>query len=114
MTIAQMVATAVGGLILALITGLITKNVIIAILFPVLLIGFLLMWRRIKEETPSKPKEEEEKVIAVKKEVEVKVKEDQSESQPQPTPQVNNYQQQMQNPSQPPVSTNYPPRQSLR
>jgi len=114
MTIAQMVATAVGGLILALITGLITKNVIIAILFPVLLIGFLLMWRRIKEETPSKPKEEEEKVIAVKKEVEVKVKEDQSESQPQPTPQVDNYQQPMQNQSQPPVSTNYPPRQSLR
>lgn len=115
MTIAQMVATAVGGLILALITGLITKNVIIAILFPVLLIGFLLMWRRINEETLSKPNEEEkEKVIAVKKEVEVKVKEDQSESQPQPTPQVNNYQQPMQNPSQPPVSTNYPPRQSLR
>lgn len=48
-----MVAIAIGGLILALITGLITKNVIIAILFPVLLIGFLLIWRSIKEETPS-------------------------------------------------------------
>jgi len=105
MTIAQMVATAVGGLILALITGLITKNIVIAILFPVLLIGLLLMWRRIKEETPSMPKEEEkEKVEPVKEEGEVEDRGDQV----QPTPQVNNYQ------SQPPVSTNYPPRQSLR
>lgn len=104
MTIAQMVATAVGGLILALITGLITKNIIIAILFPVLLIGFLLMWRRVKEETPSKPKEEEKEKVEV----------EDSGDQPQPTPQVNSYQQPMQNQSQPPVSTNYPPRQSLR
>jgi membrane protein implicated in regulation of membrane protease activity len=71
MSVGRMVAIAIGGLILALITGLITKNVIIAILFPVLLIGFLLMWRRIKEETPSKPKEEEEKVSVVQEEVEV-------------------------------------------
>lgn len=111
MTIAQIVATAVGGLILALITGLITRNIIIAILFPVLLIGFLLMWRRIKEETPSKPKEEEkEKVSVVKEEVEV----EDSGDPAQPTPRVNNYQQPIQNQSQPPVSTNYPPRQSLR
>ncbi|MFA7628132.1 MAG: hypothetical protein WCY37_01800 [Candidatus Dojkabacteria bacterium] len=115
MTVGKIVVTAVGGLILALITGLITRNIIVAILFPILLIGFLLMWRRIKEETPPKPqKEDDGKVIAVKKQVEVKVKEDQSENQPQPTPQVDNYQQPMQNQSQPPVSTNYPPRQSLR
>ncbi len=39
MSVGRMVAIAIGGLILALITGLITKNVIIAILFPVLLKG---------------------------------------------------------------------------
>jgi cell division protein FtsW (lipid II flippase) len=117
MTVGRMVAIAIGGLILALIAGLVTRDIIVAILFPILLIGFLLIWRRINEETPSKPKEEEEKVIAVKEEL----KEDQPQSQPQPTPQfqnqnpqVNSYQQPMQNPSQPPVSTNYPPRQSLR
>lgn len=125
MTVAEIVVTAVGGLILALIAGLVTRNVIIAILFPILLIGFLLVWRRIKQETPpvhQEPKEEEkEKVIAIEKEVEIKLKEDQPQSQPQREPQIqsqnphaNNYQQPMQNPSQPPVSTNYPPRQSLR
>lgn len=123
MTVGKIVVTAVGGLILALIAGLVTRNIIVAILFPILLIGFLLMWRRIKQETPVKPGKEDEKgkVIAVKKEVEVKVKEDQPENQPKPTPQVknpnpqvNNYQQPMQDQSQPPVSTNYPPRQSLR
>lgn len=110
MSLGRMVAIAIGGLILALIAGLVTRDIIVAILFPILLIGFLLIWRRINDETPSKPKEEEEKVIAVKEEL----KEDQPQSQPQPTPQVNNYQQPIQNPSQPPVSTNYPPRQSLR
>jgi hypothetical protein len=123
MTVGKIVVTAVGGLILALITGLVTRNIIVAILFPILLIGFLLMWRRIKQETPVKPEKEDEKgkVIAAKKEVGVKVKEDQPEIQPQLTaqaqnqnPQVNNYQQPMQDQSQPPVSTNYPPRQSLR
>jgi len=105
MTIAQMVATAVGGLILALITGLITKNIVIAILFPVLLIGLLLMWRRIKEETPPMPKEEEkEKESTITEEVEMGA----SDNQPNHVSQANNYQ------SQPPVSTNYPPRQSLR
>jgi hypothetical protein len=111
MTVGKIVVTAVGGLILALIAGLVTRDIIVAILFPILLIGFLLIWRRINEETPSNPKEEEkEKVSVVKEEVEV----EDSGDQPQPTPQVNNYQQPMQNPSQPPVSTNYPPRQSLR
>jgi hypothetical protein len=111
MTIAQIVATATGGLILALITGLITKNIVIAILFPVLLIGFLLMWRKIKEETPTKPKGvEKEKVGSVEEEGEVEDRGDQV----QPPPQANNYQQPMPNQSQPPVSTNYPPRQSLR
>ncbi len=121
MTVGRIVAIAIGGLILALIAGLVTRDIIVAILFPILLIGFLLIWRRINEETPSKPKDEEGDVIAAKKEVEVKIKEEQPEIQPQPTPpfqdqspQVNNYQQPMQNPSQPPVSTNYPPRQSLR
>lgn len=105
MTIGKIVVTAVGGLILALIAGLVTRNIIIAILFPILLIGFLLMWRRIKEETPPNPQKEEE------------VKEDQSQPIPQEqsqNTQVNNYQQPMQNQSQPPVSTNYPPRESLR
>lgn len=117
MTVGRIVAIAIGGLILALIAGLVTRDIIVAILFPILLIGFLLIWRRINEETPSKPKKEEEKVIAVKEEL----KEDQPQSQPPPTPQlqdqnpqVNNYQQPIQNQSQPPVSTNYPPRQSLR
>ncbi|KUK67302.1 MAG: hypothetical protein XD87_0213 [candidate division WS6 bacterium 36_33] len=125
MTLAEIVVTAVGGLILALIVGLVTRDVIIAILFPILLIGFLLMWRRIRQETPleqEEPKEEEKgKVIAIEKEVEIKLNEDQPQSQPQrepqfqsQNPQVNNYQQPMQNPSQPLVSTNYPPRQSLR
>jgi hypothetical protein len=109
MTIAQIVATATGGLILALVTGLITKNIVIAILFPVLLIGFLLMWRKIKEEAPPNPKEEE-KESTVTEEIEVEA----SKDQPKPVPQVNNYQQPIQNQSQPPVSTNYPPRQSLR
>ena len=111
MTIAQIVATAIGGLILALITGLITKNVVIAILFPILLIGLLLMWKRIKEETPAKPKEvEKEEVGPVKEERRVEDRGDQV----QQTPQVNNYQQPIQNQSQPLVSTSYPPRQSLR
>jgi len=121
MTVGQIVFIAVGGVILAIISGLVTRNIIIAILFPILLIGFLLMWRKIQEEMPSKPREEEKndkeekgQVIATKNEVEVKVTEDQNQNQPQPTPQVNNYQQPIQNPSQPPVSTNYPPRQSLR
>ncbi len=122
MTVGQIVFIAVGGVILAIISGLVTRNIIIAILFPILLIGFLLMWRKIQEEAPSKPPEEEKndkeekgQVIATKnEEVEVKVTEDQNQNQPQPTPQVNNYQQPIQNPSQPPVSTNYPPRQSLR
>lgn len=126
MTVGKIVVTAVGGLILGLIAGLVTRNIIVAILFPILLIGFLLMWRRIRQEAPpSKPQKEEgerEKVIAVKKEVEVKVKEDQSQTQPQVAPQpqnniasqVNNNPQQTLRPSQPPVSTNYPPRQSLR
>jgi len=117
MTIGEIVAIAIGGLILALIAGLVTRNIIIAILFPILLIGFLLMWRKIKQETPSSPQEEEEKVVAVKNEVE----EDQTLNKPQPipqvqsqNPQVNNYQQPPQTQSRPPVSTNYPPRQSLR
>jgi biopolymer transport protein ExbD len=121
MTVAEIVVTAVGGLILALIAGLVTRNVIIAILFPILLIGFLLMWRRIRQETPleqKEPKEEEkEKVIAIEKEGEIKLREDQPQREPQvqsQNPQVSNYQQPMQNLSQPPISTNYPPRQSLR
>lgn len=128
MTVGQIVFIAVGGVILAIISGLVTRNIVVAILFPILLIGFLLMWRKIQEEMPSKPSDDEKKgeeekgqVIATKNEVEVKVTEDQNQNQPQPTsqvqnqnPQVNNYQQPIQNPSQPPVSTNYPPRQSLR
>mgnify|MGYP001254181797 CR=1 FL=1 len=121
MTVAEIVVTAVGGLILALIAGLVTRNVIIAILFPILLIGFLLMWRRIRQETPpvhQEPKEEEkEKVIPIEKEVEIKLKEDQPQREPQvqsQNPQASNYQQPMQNLSQPPISTNYPSRQSLR
>jgi UPF0716 family protein affecting phage T7 exclusion len=128
MTVGQIVFIAVGGVILAIISGLVTRNIVVAILFPILLIGFLLMWRKIQEEAPSKPREDEKKgeeekgeIIATKNEVEVKVTEDQNQNQPQPTPQVqnrnpqvNNYQQPIQNPSQPPVSTNYPPRQSLR
>jgi choline-glycine betaine transporter len=111
MTVGRIIATLIGCLILGVIAGLVTRNIIVAITFPFLLVAFLLMWRNLKQNPPKDLGEEE--------------KEKTQESNPpqqkteQPTqarqPRMENVQgeQQPQQPQQrtspPPVSTNYPP-----
>jgi predicted membrane protein len=62
MTAGRIVFTVIGCLILALISGIITRNIIIAILFPILLVAFLLMWANIKKQIPKEVKEKEEDI----------------------------------------------------
>jgi choline-glycine betaine transporter len=102
MTIGRIIATLIGCLILGVIAGLVTRNIIVAVAFPFLLVSFLLMWRNLKQNPP----EDVEKKQPQEK---------QEQNNPQPStenkPEVNQPQVQriQQRPSQPPVSTNYPP-----
>ena len=44
--------TGVACLILAIISGILARNFFIAIIFPILLVAFLLMWRNLKKDIP--------------------------------------------------------------
>jgi choline-glycine betaine transporter len=91
MTIGRIIATLIGCLILGVIAGLVTRNIIVAIAFPFLLVAFLLMWRNLKQTTP--------------KEVVSEKEETQELSQSEIT------QQQEVETTSAPTSTTYPPRQ---
>jgi len=95
MTVGRIVMTLVGAAILGLVAGLLTRNIIIAIAFPFLLIAFLLMWRNLKEIAPEKKEKPEEKENEPVQE----------QVQPQQTQQQ---QPQTQQNPQASVSTNYP------
>ena len=83
MKIGEIIMTAIGCFVLAIISGIIARNIFVAIVFPILLVSFLLMWRNLKK---NEPKKEEIKEEVVEENV------------------VND--------SYPPVSTNYPPKVS--
>ncbi len=95
MTMGRIIATLIGCLILAVIAGLITRNIIVAITFPFLLVAFLLMWRNLKQTTP---KEEVNKEQKIQNPLQSEVVEKQEPQEVQNTPA--------------PVSTTYPPRQA--
>jgi choline-glycine betaine transporter len=103
MSIGRIIATLIGCLILGVIAGLVTRNIIVAVAFPFLLVSFLLMWRNLKQNPPEDvEKQDSQKGNNPQPKVETKqeVKQVQPEvqkTQPQPRP------------TQPPVSTNYPP-----
>jgi MFS superfamily sulfate permease-like transporter len=96
MSMGRIVAVSVGCLILAIIAALVTRNIIIAIAFPILLVAFLLMWRNLKQNTPVQETKQVQK---------------QQEQQSNKTENSQTPQQQEQN-TQAPVSTNYPPKQN--
>lgn len=108
MTVGRIFATFIGCLIIGLIAGLITRNIIVAIIFPFLLVGFLLMWKNLKDNPPKDLEKEETQEtpktdVPQQKEVEVKESKQPEVQKPQPQPQPR------QKSSQPPVSTNFPP-----
>jgi choline-glycine betaine transporter len=92
MTMGRIIFTLIGCLILAVITGIVTRNILVAVAFPFLLVVFLLMWRNIKERIP----EEEDKGEDIAQEGIA----DQNVAE-QPVQESTEY---------PPVSTNYPRR----
>jgi choline-glycine betaine transporter len=59
MTVGRIIATLIGCLILGVIAGLVTRNIIVAITFPFLLVAFLLMWRNLKQNPPKEQVQEE-------------------------------------------------------
>ena len=85
MTIGSMVMILIGSAILALIAGIVTRSIFIGILFPVLLLIFIIMWRSLKKNVVPEIKEEE---IQEEGDITEEAVIDQSP---------------------PPVSTNYPP-----
>lgn len=91
MTIGRIIGTLIGCLILGVIAGLITRNIIVAITFPFLLVAFLLMWRNLKQTTPKEGVVEKQET---QKPVQTEIIEEQRVQD---------------NPA--PVSTTYPPRQ---
>ena len=107
MTVGRIIATLVGSLILAVIAGLVTRNIIVAITFPFLLVVFLLMWRSLKQNPPKDFEKEEGR-----KNQENNPPQQKSE---QPTQarmenvRAEQPQQSQQRSSRPPMSTNYPP-----
>ncbi len=104
MTIGRIIATLIGCLILAVIAGLVTRNIIVAITFPFLLVAFLLMWRNLKQNPPKDLEKEESN-----QEQKITPPQEKREQEPQVRqPRVENVQTQPKV-SQPPVSTNYPP-----
>ncbi len=60
MSIKNMSSIIVGALILGVIGGFLARSIFVGIALPVLLIGFFVMWRYMKN-NPEKPKTEEEK-----------------------------------------------------
>jgi membrane protein implicated in regulation of membrane protease activity len=90
MSAGRIIATLVAGLILGIVAGIITKNIFVAVVFPILLVVFLLMWRNLRQKPSEKitKKEVESEQLGTLKE----------ESQQEETED-----------SQIPVSTTYPP-----
>jgi choline-glycine betaine transporter len=105
MTVGRIIVILIGCLILGVIAGLITRNIIVAITFPLLLLGFLLMWRNLKQNPPEdvekeRPQEKQEQNQEQDNpKMKVEIKQEVTKVQPQ----VRKTQ------PQPPVSTNYPP-----
>jgi hypothetical protein len=101
MSIGRIIATLIGCLILGVIAGLVTRNIIVAITFPFLLVGFLLMWRNLQQNPPEDvEKQDSQKENNPRPKVETKQEVNQPQAQKT---------QPQQRPTQPPVSTNYPP-----
>jgi len=94
MTIGTMVLVIVGSLILALIAWLVTGNLLIGLLFPILLIAFFFMWRSLKQDTQSQPKMSDN--------------EEKGEISPEAVSDLPNTEEAD---STPPISTSYPPTQ---
>lgn len=88
MTIGRMVAIFVGCLVIGVIAGLVTRNLIVAITFPFLLVAFLLMWRNLKENAPKELEEtqEQEKKEAPQDELQTVLKQSQQEPESQESP----------------------------
>jgi hypothetical protein len=59
MTVGRIIFILIGCLILAVISGIVTRNIIVALLFPFLLVAFLLMWANVKKQIPEEVKKEE-------------------------------------------------------
>ncbi|MFA7678029.1 MAG: hypothetical protein WCY00_00750 [Candidatus Dojkabacteria bacterium] len=95
MSIGTMVLVIVGCIILAIIAGIVTRSVFVGILFPILLVIFILMWRSLKKDSTLEVKEEE-----------LKEEGDITEEAVADVQQTQEIEQQTQ---QPPVSTSYPP-----
>jgi choline-glycine betaine transporter len=60
MTAGRIMAILIGCVILAVVSGIVTRNLFIAIAFPFLLVVFIVMWSILKKEMPEEPKEEPE------------------------------------------------------
>lgn len=54
MSAGRIIATVVAGLILGVVAGIITKNIFVAVVFPILLVAFLLMWRNLRQNPSEK------------------------------------------------------------
>lgn len=103
MSVGRIIAILFGCLILGVIAGLVTRNIIVAITFPFLLVAFLLMWRNLKQNPPEVEKKQvQEKQEQDNPKVKVEIEQEVTKVQPQ-------VQKVQQRPSHPPISTNYPP-----
>lgn len=60
MTIGRMIFTGIMLLILGIISGVIARSFLVAILFPVLLGIFLILWRNVKDTLPKEETEEKD------------------------------------------------------
>jgi septal ring-binding cell division protein DamX len=108
MTVGRIIATLIGSLILAVIAGLVTRNIIVAITFPFLLVAFLLMWRNLKQ-NPTKDLEKEENEKTQQNNPPQQKSEQPTQARQPRMGNVQTEQQPQQRVSQPPVSTNFPP-----
>lgn len=91
MSIGSMVLILIGCAILAVIAGIVTRSIFIGILFPLLLLIFILMWRSLKKDVEPEIQEEENK----EDEGEITQEAVTDQQPPEQSP--------------PPISTNYPP-----
>lgn len=96
MTVGRIIFVLIGCAILGVISGLVTRNILVAIAFPFLLVVFLLMWNNLKKDMPKEvsEKEDERKDIGEEGIMDQNI----SEQAPQESTEY------------PPVSTNYPSR----